>query len=60
MTTLLKLRLEEAMKKSEDHKKAEMHMRKAEAHHRKAKEHMGKMHMDEKEDKKMMKKKIKR
>ncbi|HMG15606.1 MAG TPA: hypothetical protein VK590_09175 [Saprospiraceae bacterium] len=41
-------------------KKAEHHMKEAAKHHEKAKDHMSKVHIDEKEDKKLMKKMIKK
>lgn len=48
--------------KMEHHKKAAHHMKEAAKHHEKAREHMekSKMHPDEKEDKKLMKKMVKK
>jgi hypothetical protein len=52
--------------KHEHHKKAEHHLSEAAKHHEKAKMHMGKAkemekkHMDVKEDKKLMKKMVKK
>ncbi len=48
------------MSKSMHHKKAEHHMKKAEEHHKMAKEHMSKVHGDEKQDKKLIRKMVKK